>query len=407
MWLSRNFCLKKARYETAHTHSLSLSFVLGVSLSHPPPSLSGVSLHSHSIDTRGYQETEQYFVLLDWGFTIILALELGINMYAKSENRFHPFFSDNWNLFDFFVVFMAIVTKFLSSIPQLKLLRLVRIFRVARLFKRVRSLNRIINALVASLIPVINSFVILLLVTCIWAILGTQLFHKANDVEFGAFGDALFTMFQVVTGDSWASGVARPLFDSYSGVEDGRIDLLVVGFFVSYVIAAQLVLINIVVAVLLDEFISSVTAEKEAIARKIWLEAEAESEAARVTGVLDPLTEDLTQFNDDNDLTAKIHDTYLMLDENMSGGLDFHEFQEGVATEALSQIVHVRSGLRAHRSHEDVGCEAMFLNACCLSISALGVKKLPTALPIHLIKDDFDLITNGGELCNQVAHLAQ
>ena len=43
---------------------------------------------------------------------------------------------------------------------------------------------------------VANSFVILLLVTCIWAVLGTQLFHKSNETEFGAFGDALFTMFQ-------------------------------------------------------------------------------------------------------------------------------------------------------------------------------------------------------------------
>ena len=59
-------------------------------------------------------------------------------------------------------------------------------------------MNRIINALVASLIPVLNSFVILLLVTCIWAILGTQLFHEANDVEFGTFVDSLYSMFQVV-----------------------------------------------------------------------------------------------------------------------------------------------------------------------------------------------------------------
>ena len=42
----------------------------------------------------------------------------------------------------------------------------------------------------------------------------------------------------MVTGDSWASAVARPLFNTYSGRQDGKVDYLVVAFFVSYVIAA-------------------------------------------------------------------------------------------------------------------------------------------------------------------------
>ena len=39
-------------------------------------------------------------------FTILFCIELAINMFAKSRNHFKPFYSDNWNLFDFFVVFM-------------------------------------------------------------------------------------------------------------------------------------------------------------------------------------------------------------------------------------------------------------------------------------------------------------
>ena len=49
--------------------------------------------------------------------------------------------------------------------PILKMLRLMRLFRVARLFKKIRSLNRIMHSLVAALLPVCNSFVILVLVT--------------------------------------------------------------------------------------------------------------------------------------------------------------------------------------------------------------------------------------------------
>ena len=99
---------------------------------------------------------EQVFVDLDLAFTLAFTLELIINVFSKSDDNFRPFYSDSWNLFDLFVVVMAIATKFLTAIPQLKLLRLVRIFRVARLFKKVRSLNRIINALTSSLVPVMN-----------------------------------------------------------------------------------------------------------------------------------------------------------------------------------------------------------------------------------------------------------
>ena len=44
-------------------------------------------------------------------FTILFCIELAINMFAKSRNHFKPFYSDNWNLFDFFVVFMYLSTR--------------------------------------------------------------------------------------------------------------------------------------------------------------------------------------------------------------------------------------------------------------------------------------------------------
>ena len=118
-----------------------------------------------------------------------------------------------------------------------------------------------------------------------------------------------------------------------------------------------LVLINIVVAVLLDEFISSVTAEKDAKHKALLAQKEQEAHASRQAGVLDPLTAAIATFYDNNDLSAKIKDSYHRLDENNSGGLDFEEFRT-------------------------------------------GVKKLPTSSPIYLMQDDFDLITEHGAFCN-------
>jgi hypothetical protein len=71
------------------------------------------------------------------------------------------------------------------------------------------------------------------------------------------------TLAQVVTGDSWASAVARPLFNTYSGRQDGKVDYLVVCFFVSYVIAAGCLvsrLVSLLVSLSVCFFVSYVIA---------------------------------------------------------------------------------------------------------------------------------------------------
>eukprot|EP00960_Hanusia_phi_P018922 557711-Hanusia_phi.AAC.3 len=134
------------------------------------------------------------FFYADYAFTILFAIELCINLFSRSSDWFSPFFRDRWNIFDTFVVFVGIFTKAVETVPQLKLLRLVRIFRVVRLFRRVKSLNRIMKALASSLVPVGNSFFLLLLITCIWATLGTHVFSDRSPVFFGRFIDSLFTV---------------------------------------------------------------------------------------------------------------------------------------------------------------------------------------------------------------------
>ena len=96
-------------------------------------------------------------------------------------------------------------------------------------------------------------------------------------------------MLQVVTGNSCASSITRGLFQ-------GDTNVVWISFLmITYVLIAGIVLTNIVVAVLLDEFISSVTAEKEGLEREKQKQKEEEDLAQRVTGVLDPFVETLAQ----------------------------------------------------------------------------------------------------------------
>lgn len=129
---------------------------------------------------------------------------------------------------------------------------------------------------------------------------------------------------QVCTGDSWGSVVARGNFrDAGNGW-----DHLVKFFFLSYILIANMVLVNIVVAVLLDNFITSVSNEK-AEEKKRLRETELKKKP-KVTGVLDPVLSGLSQFSGPVDLTKRIQSLYKFVDIDDNGGLSFEELREGL-----------------------------------------------------------------------------
>lgn len=194
------------------------------------------------------------FQIFEYFFTVVFTLELVLNMYAF---WFFEFFQSGWNWFDFIVVCIGLITLFVPSLPGVTTLRLMRAFRVFRLFKRLESLRKIINALEAALPGCANAFSILVLISSIYAILGVEFFagiHPDRDY-FKNFSAAFFTLFQVMTGDSWAENVARPIIDQYPQAAI---------YFVSYILISAIVLVNVVVAVLLEKMVSEIDPEEEA-----------------------------------------------------------------------------------------------------------------------------------------------
>jgi len=218
-----------------------------------------------------------------FGFELVyntaFTIELLINMYGS---WFFAFWGDPWNVFDFIVVTVGVFGVAKVDLGSLSMLRMLRAFRVFRLFKRVKSLNKIIVSLGKAAPGVANSFLILLLVMCIYSILATELFRNVGlhgkfrffplpdaartpeviDKEFftprhgefgreyfGTFGRSLYTMFQVLTGESWSEAVARPLID---GTE---YPMSVAIYFVTFNLLCGVVLINVVVAVLLEKMV--------------------------------------------------------------------------------------------------------------------------------------------------------
>ncbi|CAJ1437154.1 unnamed protein product [Effrenium voratum] len=236
------------------------------------------------IDPKG-TEYPDVFYGMETFFNVIFAVELCVNMYAF---WFCRFWRSGWNIFDFIVVAIGILSVAKVELPgPLGMLRMMRAFRVFRLFKRVKSLNKIMVSLAKAVPGVANAFFILLLVMSIYAIIAVDLFKDFGvggkftnihgvEVElissrkqeygpeyFGNFGKSLYTMFQVLTCESWAEAIARPLLHCNS-VSDA---FGVAFFFVSFVIVNGVVLINVVVAVLLEKMVDD-DDKKEAHGKK-------------------------------------------------------------------------------------------------------------------------------------------
>ncbi len=96
-------------------------------------------------------------------FTCYFTFELAINMYS---HWFTLFVNNGWNHLDVFIVFMSLVDLGANNIPNW-FVQLMRALRVIRLFGRISALKKMTDAVTASLFPMMNAFIILIIVLSI------------------------------------------------------------------------------------------------------------------------------------------------------------------------------------------------------------------------------------------------
>lgn len=164
----------------------------------------------------------------------IFTAEIAARMYAHGT----AFFRSAWNLFDLAVVMISVI----PGGAGYSLFRILRIFRVLRLFSTVRSMRRVVGALVATAPGMASIAALLGIVMYIASVLSTELFAETDPEHFGSLGTAFQSMFQITTGDDWA-GVVHTVAtrNSWAWV-----------FFAVYVIIATYVVLNLFVAVAVE-----------------------------------------------------------------------------------------------------------------------------------------------------------
>ena len=196
--------------------------------------------------TFSFLKNNSILIAIDRICLLFFCIEMCVKILALRKE----FFLSKWNLFDLFVVVLSVLPT--TIIGNIAILRLFRVLRAARLSSSVPQLRFVIAVITRSIPCVVSIGVLLLLVYYIYAVLGTQLFATAAPEYFGDLGKSFFTLFQVMTGESWSEAVARPIMRIYPYAWI---------YFISYMIIVSFIVLNMVIGVIVDS-ISGIKAQK-------------------------------------------------------------------------------------------------------------------------------------------------
>lgn len=173
--------------------------------------------------------------LLDQIALVIFVAEIILKMVAF---RF-AFFKNPWNIFDFIIVGTAL----LPTSEGVSVLRALRILRAFRLVSTIQTMRNVIQALLNS-IPAMGSVITIMgLIFYVFSVMTTSLFGEAFPQWFGSIGQSLYSLFQIMTLESWSMGIVRPVMEEFPYAW---------AVFVPFIIFTTFAVLNLFVAIIVN-----------------------------------------------------------------------------------------------------------------------------------------------------------
>ena len=187
------------------------------------------------------------YAIFSWIDRSILAI-FTVEIIAKLLVYRFSFFKNFWNLFDLVIVLISLV----PSAGALSVLRALRVLRVLRLISTVSSLRRVIEALIRS-IPGIGSVTIIMgLIFYVFAVIGTNLYQHDFPQWFGNLGRTMYSLFQIMTLESWSMGIVRPVMEKFP---------MAWFFFIPYILITTFTILNLFIAIIVSSMQEHTTEE--------------------------------------------------------------------------------------------------------------------------------------------------
>lgn len=207
----------------------------------------------------------------------VFVAEIAVKLYAFGPR----FFRDGWNVFDFVIVGIALVP---ASGP-FAILRALRILRVLRLLTKIERLRHIVESLLNALPSIGWIAFLLLMVFYIFGVMGTQLFGDEFPNDFGHLGLTLYSLFQVMTLESWSEAIARPVMEAfpYAWV-----------YFVAFILITAFTVLNLFIGIIVSTMQERHQHEEES--RRGANEARAHAEREEMLTIMRRLEERVAQL---------------------------------------------------------------------------------------------------------------
>jgi voltage-gated sodium channel len=207
----------------------------------------------------------------------VFVFEIAAKLFAQGPR----FFRGGWNLFDFLVVAISLA----PATGAFAVLRALRILRVLRLVAKIPRLRMITESLLHAIPSIGWVALLLVMVFYIFAVLGTNLFGATFPEWFGSIGASLYTLFQIMTLESWSMGIARPVIEHYPY---GWL------YFIPFILVSTFTMLNLFIAIIVSTMQSMHMEEEEA--RRAGSEREAHDERAQILAEMRALSAKLDRL---------------------------------------------------------------------------------------------------------------
>ncbi len=172
---------------------------------------------------------------LDKACLVVFVIELMIKLLAYRW----LFWRSGWNIFDFLVVAVA----FVPGNGAWSVLRSLRVLRVLRLLTVVPQLRRVVAAFIHAIPGLLGVVAVMAIFYYTAGVLATNLFGETFPQWFGSLGASLFTLFQIMTLESWSMGIVRPVMDTHPWAW---------AFFIPFIVVATFTILNLFIGIIVS-----------------------------------------------------------------------------------------------------------------------------------------------------------
>ncbi len=181
----------------------------------------------------------------------IFVVEIIARIYAHGPK----FFKDGWNIFDFVIVAVAL----LPTGQGFTVLRALRVLRVLRVVSTIQTMRRVVDGLLNALPGMGSIFMLMALIFYVASVMATKLFGSGFPQWFGSLGSSAYSLFQIMTLESWSMGIVRPVMEVYPTAWL---------FFVPFILVTTFAVVNLVVGLVVNSMQDAHSEEQNAATDK-------------------------------------------------------------------------------------------------------------------------------------------